>query len=125
MTLKEIKKAVNEIADDAPTLRKEREIEDALSSLDELAEYLDALNEKLKDDTEYQEIMEIIENNAQIAVYGISIDQEGEKPKIRVPSEKRIISSKLAIIYLNSFSCFQSCDFVKNSFLIPSSFDFK
>ena len=37
MTLKEIKKAVNEIADDAPTLRKEREIEDALSSLDELA----------------------------------------------------------------------------------------
>lgn len=46
---------------------------------------------------------EIIENNAQIAVYGISIDQEGEKPKIRVPSEKRIISSKLAIIYLNSF----------------------
>jgi hypothetical protein len=30
--------------------------------LDELAEYLDALNEKLKDDTEYQEIMEIIED---------------------------------------------------------------
>ena len=62
MTLKEIKKAVNEIADDAPTLRKEREIEDALSSLDELAEYLNALNEKLKDDTEYQEIMEVIED---------------------------------------------------------------
>lgn len=46
---------------------------------------------------------EIIENNAQIAVYGISIDQEGKKAKIKKPSEKRIISSKLAIIYLNSF----------------------
>lgn len=62
MTIKEIKKAVNEIADDVTTYRKERDIEDALSTLDELSEHLEAINENSEDDGEYQEIMEIIED---------------------------------------------------------------
>lgn len=62
MTIKEIKLAVDELTNEAITLNDEDSIEDALASLDELVEYLEALEQELEYDGEYQDIMETIED---------------------------------------------------------------
>lgn len=62
MTIKEIKSAVDELSNEAITLNDEDAIEDALASLDELVEYLEALEQELEYDGEYQDILESIED---------------------------------------------------------------
>ncbi len=62
MTIKEIKLAVDDLSNEAITLNDEDGIEDALAALDELVEYLEALEHEMEYDGEYQDILENIED---------------------------------------------------------------
>lgn len=62
MTLKEIQKQIDDMLSEISTMRDEDTLEEALATLDDLVDHLEFGYDSLEYDTDYQEIMENIED---------------------------------------------------------------